>query len=228
MYDRERYGTNQGQYSDIQRESWQPITFQAGVLVPVGQAGVIAFSCGLVITILALVLCNVAGWPAKWGLLAGGLGWSILLAWRSIEAINWTRGAYLARERYRAAKEQGAQADKTVISIQWTDPKANNGYSKTIYEDLDVTPEQLAIVARSERLSKRGLMEAGLSDTQSMKLLTQLLALGYILRTAGNEPASWTAKGAALRRAISGGGGGGGVVVDVPTSDKAEWGRGER
>ena len=40
--ERDRYGVGQGQYSSIERETWQQISFQAGVLVPTGQAAVIA------------------------------------------------------------------------------------------------------------------------------------------------------------------------------------------
>jgi hypothetical protein len=222
MLDRERFGVAQGQYSRIDRESWQPITFQAGVLVPVGQASVIAFSCGLVVTICAMILCHVARWPVKYGALAGALSWSVLLAWRSVEAINWTRSAYLAKEHYTAEKQQGAQADKTVVSLQWTDTQANGRFGRTVYEDLSVSPEQLALVVQADRLSKRGLMDSGLNDVQSMRLLAQLLTFGYILRKADNLPAEWTSKGQALRKTVGsgGGGGGGGVVVDCSTTSK--------
>lgn len=216
IYERDRYGVGQGQYSSIERETWQQITFQAGVLVPVGQAAVIAGSWGMVVGIVAGVVCHMAGWPVTYALAAGGLALAVLMAWQMGAAIEWTRGAYLAREHYRNEKQQGAQADKTTVTLEWIDRQANNGFGRTVYEDLDVTPEQLALVARADRLSKRGLMDAGLNDAQSMRLLAQLLALGYITRKADNLPADWTSKGEALRRAFGGGGGGGGgVLVDA-------------
>jgi len=121
-----------------------------------------------------------------------------------------------AREHYRNEKQQGAQADKTTVTLELVDRQANNGYGRTVYEELDASPEQLALVARADRLSKRGLMDAGMNDSQAMRLLAQLLALGYIARAAENMPAEWTSKGQVLRRAFAGGGGGGGAVVDVP------------
>ncbi|MEJ5311753.1 MAG: hypothetical protein WHX52_18480 [Anaerolineae bacterium] len=214
IFERDRYGVGQGQYSSIERETWQQITFQAGVLVPVGQAAVIAGSWALVVGIVAGVVCHLAGWPVKYALAVGALALAVLMAWQTGAAIDWTRGAYLARERYMTEKQQGAQADKTVVTVEWVDRQANSGYGRTVYEDLAVSPEQLALVARADRLSKRGLMEAGLNDAQAMRLLAQLLALGYIARQADNLPATWTSKGEALRKAFAGGGGGG-VVVDA-------------
>ncbi len=216
MYERDRYGAGVGHFSSVEKETWQQVTFQAGVLVPFGQAAVIAGSWGLVITIAAAVVCNLEGWPVKYALLAGALAAAVLLAWQSVMAIEWTRGAYLARERYETERKQGAQVDRTVVTLEVIDRHANNGYGRTVYEDLDISPEQLALVAKAERLSKRGLMSAGLNDAQAMRLLAQLLAMGYIVRQADNEPARWTAKGEALRRAFAGGGGGGGgLLVDV-------------
>ncbi len=214
FYERDRYGVGQGQYSSIERETWQQITFQAGVLVPAGQAVIIAGSWALVVGIVGGVVCHLVGWPVKYGLLAGGLALAVLMAWQMSTAIEWTRGAYLAREHYRNEKQQGAQADKTTVTLEWVDRQANNGYGRTVYEELEASPEQLALVARADRLSKRGLMDAGMNDAQAMRLLAQLLALGYIARQAENMPAEWTSKGQALRRAFAGGGGGG-VLVDA-------------
>ena len=216
IYERDRYDVGQGQYSSIERETWQQITFAAGVLVPAGQAAIIAGSWGMVVLIVAGVVCNLAGWPVKYALAAGGLAMAVLMAWQTGAAIEWTRGAYLAKERYLTEKQQGAQVDKTTVTVELIDRQANNGYGQTLYEQLDTSPEQLALVARADRLSKRGLMDAGMNDSQAMRLLAQLLAMGYIARAADNVPAEWTSKGAALRRAFAGGGGGGGVVVDVP------------
>jgi len=216
MYERDRYGVGMGQFSNVEKETWQQINFQAGVLVPVGQATVIAGSWGMVILVAAGIVCSLAGWPAKYALMTGSLAMAVLMAWQSCAAISWARGAYLAREHYRNERQQGAQADRTTITLEVIDRQANNGYGRTVYEDLDVSAEQLAIVARADRLSKRGLMNAGLNDAQAMRLLAQLLAMGYVVRQADNEPARWTAKGEALRRAFAGGGGGGGGLVDVP------------
>ena len=216
IYERDRYGVGHGQYSSIERETWQQITFAAGVLVPAGQAAIIAGSWGMVVLIVAGVVCSLAGWQVKYALAAGGLALAVLMAWQTGAAIEWTRGAYLAKERYLTEKQQGAQVDKTTVTVELIDRQANNGYGQTLYEQLDTSPEQLALVARADRLSKRGLMDAGMNDSQAMRLLAQLLAMGYIARAADNVPAEWTSKGAALRRAFAGGGGGGGVVVDVP------------
>lgn len=216
FYERDRYGVGNGQYSSIERETWQQVTFQTGVLVPTGQAAVIAGSWGLVVGIAGGVVCHLGGWPVKYGLLAGSLALAVLLAWQIGAAIEWTRGAYLAKERYANEKQQSAATDKTTVTLELVDRQANNGFGRTVYEELDASPEQLALVARADRLSKRGLMDAGINDAQSMRLLAQLLALGYIARQAENMPAEWTSKGNALRRAFAGGGGGGGVVVDVP------------
>lgn len=216
FYERDRYGVGQGQYSSIERETWQQITFQAGVLVPAGQAAIIAASWGVVVGIVAGVVCHLVGWPVKYGLLAGGLALAVLMAWQTGAAIQWTRGAYLAKERYLTEKQQGAQADKTTVTVEWIDRQANAGYGRTVYDDLSASPEQLATVTQADKLSKRNLMALGMNDAQAMRLLGQLLALGYASRQADNEPAQWTNKGEALRRAFAGGGGGGGVVVDVP------------
>lgn len=218
MYERDYSGIAHGQYATIVREQWQPINFQSGVLVPLGQASSVAFSVTLLTTITGLIVCHLARAPMRYALIAGALVGAGIFAWQSVAAIAWMRGAYLAKDRYLTEKKSGAQIDKTVVSIQWTDPRANNGYSRTVYEDLDVTPEQLGLVANADRLSKRGLMDVGLNDAQAMKLLAQLLTMGYIMRTSGSEPAQWTSKGTALRRAFAGGGGGGGAVVDIPTT----------
>lgn len=224
--ERDRYGIGQGQYSDIRREHWQPITFQAAVLVPLGQGVVIGLTWGLVATLAGAVVCNLAGWPVRFGLSFGGLAGAVLVACQAGASILWIRDAYLSREEYTTERTQGAQADKTTVTIELVDRQANNGYGQTLRDQLDASPEQLALVASAERLSKRGLMDAGMSDSQAMRLLSQLLAFGYIARQADNMPASWTNKGQALRRAFTGGGGGGGVVVDVPTTTKSIVGEG--
>lgn len=220
LYERDYQGVVQGQYSTIVRESWQPINFQSGVSVPLGQAVSISLATGILTAITGLAVCHLGHWPARYALLACAFVSSIVFLRQSVSAIAWMRNAYLARDRYLTEKRQGAQAEKTVVSIQWTDPRANNGYSRTVYEDLEIAPEQLSLAVSADRLSKRGLMEAGLNDAQAMRLLLQLLAFGYIVRQADNEPARWTSKGEALRRAFGGGGGGGGGLVDIPATTK--------
>lgn len=222
IYERDYQGVAQGQYSTIVRESWQQITFQAGVLVPIGQAAAIATSSGLVAAIFAGIICHIYTLPFRYVLITGMLVDSIIFAWQSAASIAWTRGAYLAKERYLTERRQGAQADKTTVTVELIDRQANSGYGQTLYDEIGASPEQLALVVRADRLSKRGLMDVGLSDAHAMRLLAQLLALRYIVRQADNEPAEWTSKGQALRRAFAGGGGGGGAVVDVTTTSKTQ------
>ena len=129
---------------------------------------------------------------------------------------RWVSDARLSREEYTTEKRQGGITDKTTVTIEWIDKSDDVDVEQMRYQPLEASPEQLALVCGADRLSKRGLMDVGLSDSQSMRLLAQLLSFGYISRQADNMPAEWTSKGKALRRAFAGGGGGGGVVVDAP------------
>jgi len=65
-----------------------PVTFQAGVLVPLGQGVVIGATWGIVAAICGAVVCNLAGWPVKYGLLAGALAGAVLVAWQSSMSIT--------------------------------------------------------------------------------------------------------------------------------------------
>lgn len=215
-YERDRYGAGIGQYHDIEKENWQPITFQSAVLVPTGQALVIALSWGVVIGLVAGVVCQTMGWPWHYAALIGVLSIALLMAWQAGAAIEWTRGAYSAREHYQKEQQQGQAAERSRMSVEWTERTADGDVKVMRYDDIPGTYEELALVAQQAALSKRILKRAGLGEDMAMELLAVLEGLRYIVKGKGNEASAWTAKGQAWRRGFAGGGGGGGAVVDVP------------
>lgn len=216
IIEREQYGVGYGQYSDIKRENWQPITFQGAVLVPMGQALVIACSWGVVIGLVGLVVCQWQNWPARYALLTGVLGMAVLTAWQAGAAIEWTRGAYIAREQYTAEKQQGAAAERSTMTVEWVERAEDGNVKRMRREGIPGSYEELAVVVKQAELSKRILTRAGIGDDLALEMLAVLTSLRYIGKVKGNEASVWTAKGQAWRRGFSGGGGGGGAVVDVP------------
>jgi len=220
-YERDRYGAGMGQYSDIRREHWQTITFQAGVLVPLGQGVVIGGLWGIVAAICGIVVCNVATWPVKYGLLAGALAGAVLVAVQSTRSMLWVRDAYLSREEYTSEKSQGAAVEHSTMVVEWVEHDDAGNVKRMQRDVIPGTHEELAIVARQSELSKRILTRAGLGDDLALDVLAVLTSLRYIAKGRGNEASEWTSKGNAWRRAlVGGGGGGGGGVVDIPTTTK--------
>lgn len=221
FYERDRYGAGVGQYSNIKRDAWQPVTFQSGVLVPLGQGVVIGGAWGIVAMIAGVIVCNLAAWPVRYGLLSGALAGVVLVAWQCAASVSWVRGAYLSKERYQKESSKGAAVERSTMTVEWVEHSEDGGVKRMRREGLPGTYEELAIVTRQSELSKRTLTRAGIGDDLALEVLAVLTNLNYITKRAGNSKSVWTSKGNAWRRGFAGGGGGGGagggLVVDVPS-----------
>jgi len=212
MWERERSGVAEGRFTDITRDNWQPLTFQSGVLVPCGQAGLLAGAVGLFGLTLAGMVGLFLDIPFKYPGAAAVVIASGLFAREVYRGVRWIRESLvLSQERYTTRQEAQAAASNERITLEWIERDDNGGVKRAVYDELGVSRESLAVLVHAERLSKRGLMELGFNDAQAMRLLSQLLTLGYISRAADNAPGEWTSKGKSLQRAFTGGGGGGGA-----------------
>jgi hypothetical protein len=212
MWEREQTGLAQGKFSEIKRDNWQVLTFESGVIVPFGQAGLLAGAVGL----FSLAAAGMGGmfWdiPFKYPAAGAAVVASGMFAREVYRAVRWTRdNVMVSRERYSNRQEAQAAASNERITLEWIEHNADGSVKRAVYDELGISRERLALVARVDGLSKRTLMDVGIGDTEAMRLVSQLLALGYVMREADNQPAYWTKKGKALQRAFAGGGGGGGA-----------------
>lgn len=211
MWEREQTGLAQGKFSEIKRDNWQVLTFESGVIVPLGQAGLLAGAVGL----FSLAAAGMGGmfWdiPFKYPAAGAAVIASGMFAREVYRAVCWTRdNVMVSRERYSNRQEAQAAASNERITLEWIEHNDDGSVKHAVFDQLGVSRESLAVLVHAERLSKRGLMEVGFNDAEAMRVLSQLLTLGYITRAADNAPGEWTSKGRSLKRAFAGGGGGGG------------------
>lgn len=208
----EQSGLAQGRFTDVSRESWQPLTLESGVIVPAAQAGLLAGAVGMFGLTAGGAVGLLLHIPFEYPGAAAVVVASGLFAWEVYQAVRWTRDSMvLARERYTNRQEAQAAASNERIVLEWVEHDDSGGVKHAVYDELGISRERLAVLVYAERLSKRGLMDLGFNDAQAMRLLSQLLTLGYITRAADNAPGEWTSKGRSLKRAFAGGGGGGGA-----------------
>ncbi len=210
-WEREQSGLAQGRFTDIARENWQPVTLESGVIIPAAQAGLLAGAVGLAGLTTGGALAVLLRWPVEVPAAAAVITASVLFAREVYRAVGWTReNLILAREEYSNRLEAQAAASNERVTLEWIEHNEDGSVKRAIYDELGISRESLAVLVHAERLSKRGLMDVGFNDGQAMRLLSQLLTLGYITRAAVNAPGEWTSKGRSLKRAFAGGGGGGG------------------
>ena len=210
-WEREQSGVAQGRFTDISRESWQAVNLESGVIVPAAQAGLLAGAVGLAGLTAGGALAVLLRWPVEVPAAAAVVLASGLFAWEAYRAVTWAReSSVLAREEYTNRQEAQAAASNERITLEWIEHNDDGSVKRAVFDQLGVSRERLAVLIHAERLSKRGLMEVGFNDAEAMRLLSQLLTLGYITRVVDNAPGEWTSRGRALCKAFAGGGGGGG------------------
>jgi hypothetical protein len=211
-WEREQSDAVHGRFTDIARESWQPLTWESGVVVPGAQAGLLAGAVGLAVLTAGGAVAFLCDWPVEAPAAAAVLIASVIFAREVYRAVRFSRESMLlAREQYTNQQAAQAAASNERITLEWIEHTEDGGVKRAVYDELGVPREKLGALVNAPRLSKRGLMDAGFNDAQAMRLLAQLLTLGYITREADNAPGEWTARGRALCKAFAGGGGGGGA-----------------
>ncbi len=211
-YSIEKRATEGGHYNHVEREDWQPVTAQTHVVVPVAEQVIISFSLALfvfVAGIIAGVVLRYSGipnigrvmfWAAVWvGVVVGVFDFQRAIAAR----FSVARDTLVKRELMTRESRKGTATSTVNINL-WTKAGSDESpYGRVVYDQLNVSRETLVIACGAARLSKSGLRAVGLSGDVSLPLLTQLLEKGYIARDKKNEPAEWTAKGAALKNALA-------------------------
>jgi hypothetical protein len=211
-------GLGESAFSRIEKQAWQPVGPETAYvpalqqLIVSGAKAAFVGLAGITGSILVSVAFPQATLEAVLVSLGGGLLAGLYDFQRNIDVrYSDSREGELSRELYEKQLQAEAATSNERITLEWIERNADGSVKRAVYDELGVSRDDLALVARAERLSKRGLMDVGLNDAQAMRLLTQLLALGYITRQADNLPAEWTSKGKAVKRAFAGGGGGGGA-----------------
>ena len=204
-------GTQQQKWSDIYRR--KPVrepSVDADVAVPFAQAIGLGLLSAMALFFPFLLIANVHVAVTS-GVLAFS-SVSVLYAWF---AISEARATVYQVEEYSAETNARSARKHDTIKIEVIENPYPTGGGlavggRIVYEQLDVSYDELVMACAVDELSKRQLMQRGLSETTAMQLLRRLLDYGYATREYRNQPARWTAKGNALRRALVGGGGGGG------------------
>jgi len=209
-WEREQSGVAHGRFTDINRETWQPVNLESGVVVPAAQAGLLAGAVGLAGLTAGGALAGLLRWPVEYPAAAAVILASALFAREAYRAVTWARESVMAREEYFTRQDAQAAASHERVTLEWIEHNDDGSVKRAVFDELGVSRERLAVLVHAERLSKRGLMEVGFNDAEAMRVLSQLLTLGYITRQADNAPGEWTSKGRSLQRAFAGGGGGGG------------------
>jgi len=165
------------------------------------------------------VACGVALHSVAGGVAFGAFVGSASFIWAFNRSLSFIAGRELKAETYSNEEQSAARASHSTVRIEAIESGGGDVYESAsynvseasskryAYDTLEVERDVLALACTCNELSKRSLMEVGLTDTTAMSLVSRLLALGYLRREASNMPASWTSKGQALRRALVDNGG---------------------
>jgi len=232
MLERNEVSTGQGSYKYIEKMEYEALGLDK--YTPLMWAGALALPVG--------VMSGVGVGIALKSIGAGAIFGSFTMCASFVYAFNaslaFIADRELKSETYSNESSARAGASQSTITLeliedhgqqgqivdgQHYDIEGENMQSYAISETpkRQVTRKQLegvnntelALACQVEELSKRNLMDMGLSDSVAMSLVSQLLELGYLYREAQNKPAMWTLRGEALRYKLlnTGGGGGGGA-----------------
>ncbi len=203
----------EGHYNHVERESWQPVTAQTHVVVPIAEQAIISFSLGLFVFVVFIVLGvalrylgvpnigRLMFWVAVWaGMLVGVFDFQHAIARR----FSVARNTLVKRELMERESRRGTAASASTVRIEYLDPGSEeHPYGRLVCDELNTSYEVLAIACGADRLSKSILKSVGLGADVSLPLLTQMLDRKYIVYPKQNEPAQWTSKGIALKRAFT-------------------------
>jgi len=199
MLEREQLQVSSGRWASIVKEQWQPTDMEHGVLVPLAQAGMVAGGVGLsAFTFSALTIAPV-------GIAAGigAIGACLAFTWSVFDGLAWARSVLVNRETWQSESAQQGKSDMARVTVEVIDRESG----RMVFDELGVSFETLRQIAQpGTQLSKRGLTSLGISESQAMAVLAQMVALNYAQRERDNAPAQWTSKGKALLRAFGGGG----------------------
>ena len=220
ILERNELNVSAGKWASIRKEAYRQSNLEHAVYVPALQALMVGGALGTSAGVLFGLLGTSFGVAVGIGVLVGLATCAATL----LDGFSWARAALASLEVWESEQAQEGRTESAEVRVEVVDRQANNGYGQTVYDLLKVSPSTLEAVAQYEtQLSKRGLMALGFSDSEAMRIVSQLLAFGYATRNADNAPARWTSKGRALCDSYThaGGGGGGGAKTSKTTS--TEW-----
>jgi len=194
-------GLSGQQWSEIVHDTPRAGQLEADVLVPLLQATSTALAVGLAMgTAMALL-----GLPGALGI--GALVFTVGEAALLPAAYHWTRETQWETERAVGASQHGASAqsegtrDELTLYVQ---SEGAGGFVQTAIHKLATNAQTLSQIAQMDDLTVRALQDnAGVTQTESQRLLGELIAAGLLARDANNKPATWTASGRALRRQLT-------------------------
>lgn len=206
ILERNETGTAAGNFSRIERVTWQPAHVNSWQLPAIEQSlqsiargGVVAVAG---VTVSVIVGQLAAFWPCVGVSLAVAVGAAFYDFQNNIDALFETyRLQELSRELYERETAARTSATATHASIDiHTEERKPSGRTVHLFDrvlGLDVS--QLPALATAT-LSTRGLQNAGFTFDKSKLILEQLAAQTFIAYSVSNQPAGWTAKGRALMR----------------------------
>jgi hypothetical protein len=192
-----------GKWAEVHKtRPGRPITLESDVLVPFSQAALLGALTAMPVTAITGLVTHDFGAAVASAFVTFGCVTAVS-AFKLVDTVLstiWQTEEYLSEIAFSESAESARVTVELVKNREVGHDVQVGG--RVVYDELNCSSHDLALVLDAERLSKRGLMEIGLSDSVSMSILSELLRLGYIAREADNQPATWTAKGKALRKAL--------------------------
>ncbi len=198
-------GSRQQRWSEIyKRKPIRNPSLESDVGVPLMQALGIGFLTATSVFMFFLVLTTV---QLAIVVAAAALTFtSTAYAWFALGEVRETvyQVEEYSAEDHSSRRQEQASVRIEVIQNPHPTPAGQLAVGgRIVWEELNVSYDDLALAAQANELSKRALVRLGMNESTAMVLVRQLIERGYAARQQANRPAVWTAKGRALARALS-------------------------